>query len=65
MPAVSRNQQVAAAIAEHHPDKLYKRNRGLLEMEHDDLHEYASTKRRRLPQRARDAVAEAQRRALE
>jgi hypothetical protein len=30
MPAVSRNQRIAMAIAEHHPEKLKARNRGLL-----------------------------------
>jgi hypothetical protein len=44
MPAVSRKQRVAAAIAEHEPGKLYKRNRGLLKMGKEELHKYASTK---------------------
>ena len=44
MPAVSASQRIAMAIAEHHPKKLYKRNKGLLKMSHSQLHDYASTK---------------------
>lgn len=53
MPAVSKDQQVAMAIAEHAPGKLYKRNRGLLKMSHSQLHDFASTKRKGLPKRAK------------
>jgi hypothetical protein len=49
MPATSKAQQIAAAIAEHHPDKLYARNRGLASMSKAQLHEFASTKRTGLP----------------
>jgi hypothetical protein len=41
MPAVSEKQRVVAAIAEHHPDKLYKRNRGMLSMNKGQLHDFA------------------------
>ena len=51
MPAVSRKQQQMMAIAEHAPEKLYKRNRGVLEMGKKKLHEFASTKRRGLPEK--------------
>ncbi len=40
------------AIAEHHPSKLYARNRSLLGMSHKQLHEFASTKRKGLPKKA-------------
>ena len=53
MPAKSRNQAIAAAIAEHHPEKLYKRNKSLLGMSHDELHKYASTPRKKLPKKAK------------
>jgi len=36
--------QQASAIALHHPNKLYKRNRGMLRMDGEDLHDFASTK---------------------
>lgn len=49
MPAVSKKQRIAMAIAEHHPEKLYKRNVGLKKMTKEKLHEYASTKEKGLP----------------
>jgi len=49
MPAKSKAQQIAMAIAEHEPEKLHKENRGLLEMSHKQLHEFASTPRKHLP----------------
>lgn len=39
------------SIAEHAPDKLYARNRGMLGMSHDQLHHFASTKESGLPQK--------------
>jgi len=42
MPAVSKDQRKAMAIAEHNPQKLYKKNRGLLRMTHKQLHELAA-----------------------
>lgn len=32
------------AIAEHEPDKLYSRNKGMLSMSHEQLHDFAATK---------------------
>ena len=52
MPAESVAQQQAMAIAEHHPEKLYKKNRGLLKMSHKQLHDFAATKHKGLPSRA-------------
>ena len=49
MPAVSKKQQIAMAIAEHHPDKLNQDNKGLLDMSHKQLHDFASTPRKDLP----------------
>ena len=49
MPAVSKKQQIAMAIAEHHPEKLNQDNKGLLDMSHKQLHEFASTPRKDLP----------------
>lgn len=37
------------AIAEHHPSKLYKRNRGVLKMTKKQQREYATTKEKGLP----------------
>jgi hypothetical protein len=41
MPAISKAQRRAMAIAEHHPGKLYARNRGLLGMTKGQLHDFA------------------------
>lgn len=49
MPAVSKKQRIATAIAEHAPNKLYARNKGLLKMTHEQLHEFSSTKEKNLP----------------
>ena len=43
MPATSEKQRHVMAIAEHHPEALYRRNRGLLKMSHRQLHDFAST----------------------
>ena len=43
MPARSIAQQQAMAIAEHNPSKLYSRNKSLLKMSHQQLHDFAST----------------------
>ena len=59
MPSVSRAQQIAMAIAEHNPSKLYKKNKGLLKMSHQQLHDFASTKRKSLPEHVADAVTKA------
>ena len=53
MPAESQAQQAAMAIAEHEPEKLYARNRGLLKMSKSQLHDFASTPTKHLPARKR------------
>jgi hypothetical protein len=49
MPAVSKAQQIAMAIAEHHPEDLNSDNAGLKKMTHQQLHDFASTPRKHLP----------------
>jgi hypothetical protein len=61
MPAVSKKQQIAMAIAEHEPSKLNKANRGLLSMSHQQLHDFASTPRSALPAKAPGALTKAAR----
>ena len=39
------------AIAEHAPDKLYSRNKGVAKMSHQQLHDFAATKQKGLPKR--------------
>ena len=51
MPAVSKKQRIVMAIAEHEPGKLYAKNRGLLKMSHKQLHDFASTPSKGLPER--------------
>lgn len=51
MPAKSKAQRQATAIAEHHPEKLYARNKGLKEMSKEQLHEFATTKEKGLPKK--------------
>jgi hypothetical protein len=38
------------AIAEHNPSAVSKKNRGVLRMSHQQLHDFAATKRKRLPE---------------
>ena len=42
MPSVSNKQRMAMAIAEHHPEKLHAKNRGMLQMSKGQLHDFAS-----------------------
>jgi len=49
MPAVSKKQRKAMAIAEHAPEKLFKRNKGLKKMTKNQLSDFASTKEKGLP----------------
>jgi len=44
MPAKSKDQQQMMAIALHHPEKLHKKNRGVLKMGKKKLREFAKTK---------------------
>ena len=51
MPAKSKKQRQMMAIAEHHPEKLYKKNRGVLKMSKEQLSDFASTKEKNLPKK--------------
>lgn len=51
MPSVSDKQQELMAIAEHSPEKVKAKNRGILKMTHKQLHEFAATKHTGLPER--------------
>ena len=44
MPAKSRKQQQMMAIAEHEPEKLFDKNKGVLDMSQGQLHDFAATK---------------------
>lgn len=49
MPAKSEAQRRLMAIAEHHPEQLYERNKGAAEMSHKQLHDFAATSEKGLP----------------
>jgi hypothetical protein len=49
MPAVSKKQRKAMAIAEHHPESLYSENKGMAKMSKGQLHDFAATKEKGLP----------------
>lgn len=51
MPAVSKAQRRLMAIAEHNSEAVYARNRGVLKMGKESLHDFASTREKRLPMR--------------
>lgn len=53
MPAKSKKQRRVMAIALHHPEKLHKKNQGLMVMSDEQLREYAGTKEKGLPARKR------------
>jgi len=57
MPAVSKKQRTAMAIAEHHPEKLYKKNKGLAKMSKKQLHDFAKTKEKGLPVKVKQSKA--------
>ena len=44
MPAVSRKQRIAAAIAKHNPSKLHKSNRSMLKMSKSQLSDFSKKK---------------------
>lgn len=60
MPATSVAQRQLMAIAEHHPGELYQRNRGVLKMSHQQLHDFAATKQKGLPKRVKKKKAKAE-----
>jgi len=49
MPAKSKKQRRMMAIAEHHPEELYKRNKGVAKMGKKKLHEFTAVKEKGLP----------------
>ena len=50
MPAKSQAQQQLFAIAEHNPEKLYKKNKKILgSMSKGQMHDFAATKTKGLP----------------
>lgn len=56
MPSKSKKQQIAMAIAEHEPKNLYKRNKSMLNMTDEELHDFSTTKRKKLPKTSKKVV---------
>jgi len=52
------------AIAEHHPEDVRPENRGVLRMSHAQLHDFAATKQRGLPEHVAHVQREVGRRLL-
>jgi len=53
MPATSVKQRRLMALAEHHPELVHKKNRGVLLMSKGQLHDFASTSESHLTKIAR------------
>lgn len=53
MPAKSKAQRRLFAIAEHDPGALYPQNKGLANLSEATLHDFAKSKEKSLPERAR------------
>ena len=49
MPALSVKQRRLMAMAEHHPEEISSKNKGVLKMSKEELHKFASTKEKDLP----------------
>ena len=63
MPARSKAQRRLFAIAEHHPDELPAKDRGLLRLTHRQLHDFAATPETGLPEYQRPLRAAARKAA--
>lgn len=59
MPAKSKKQRKSMAIAEHHPEMLNKKNRGMLMMSKNQLHDMASTPEKNLPKKSANDIKKA------
>lgn len=49
MPAVSRAQRKLFAVAEHHPEQVSSKNKGVLGMSKEKLSHFSSTSEKGLP----------------
>ena len=51
MPAISKAQRKLAAMAKHAPEKVSKKNKGVLDMTGKQLSDFASTSEKGLPKK--------------
>ena len=56
MPATSEKQRKMMMVAEHEPEKLYERNRGVLSMTQGQMHDFATKKKRTMGEHMRRKV---------
>jgi len=56
VPAGSKAQRRLFAIAEHHPEILYARNKAAADLPQRTLHEFAATKEKGLPRHKRKSL---------
>lgn len=56
MPSESVAQRRLFALAEHHPDQLYSRNKNLASLPHQTLHDFAATSEKGLPKHVKPPV---------
>lgn len=54
MPAESKAFRRLAALAEHHPEQVSSKNRSVLNMSKGQLHDFAATSERGLPEHSRE-----------
>lgn len=54
MPATSVKQRRLMAIAEHDPKAVQPKNKGVLDMSHSQLHDFAATSEKNLPEQSSD-----------
>jgi hypothetical protein len=57
MPAKSKAQQRLMQIAEHAPDKLYAKNRGVAKMTHQQLHDFSVGSEKSKPEHVKRSKA--------
>lgn len=58
MPALSKAQRKLMALAEYHPSEVYARNKGVLSMSQQQLHDFAATKEKSLPKKKKPHPAQ-------
>lgn len=57
MPSTSVKQQRLMQIAEHNPSAVSAKNRGVLQMSHSQLHDFAAGSEKGKPQYAHDSMS--------
>ena len=61
MPAKSKKQRRMMAIAEHEPEMLFDKNKGVLKMGKEEMHKFSVTKEKGLPMKKVSAQAKFER----